>query len=426
MKKKIKSNKGDNRPNALIHLSESTLSLFSSDLDKANLDCKKLTIFLLEKADEKEIIRVIEKLKLLEMDFYQEVLDEFKKLEANLARNGIKTKIFEDFTTDYTAVTLSLNIGDQLAYLLGQYNNITKRRKDYLSGIFFYIRKFIVAQISQKVLELKTVIEADNDLTIRNAFHLFFLYKKEKAERLFRKALSDDKYVKRRNSDATRHYYILKDAIFQRVNLDYLPKIEVEPDQLEVIQIANREVSISNAEILQIIDNEDNFNINLPLGNLPPAEFINPYQEIENYKELVKLMNTLFQDKMRELGSPKKENRFKDMGEIFIDNICSKFGNHPKQIFIDTRECIKELLITDETFKLKFFGLLYELKEWGFLTKWNTKFPHLMNIYLGNIKGLSESSIKNFFRNTEKNPVFSSDFDAANFIKKNSNISYLP
>lgn len=388
------------------------------------VDYNKLVINLLKNSNEKKISKILYFLELEQPEIYQAVLSEFHNLNEKLERNAIDNKIFKDFIQMFNEAKLSLNIGDQLAFLLGKYIDIIERDKDYLSGLYSFLKKWIATEISRKLLELKTIIEAEKAISLNNAFHIFFLYKKDIAERLFRKILSDDKYKNRCNNNEVLHYYILKGAIFDRVNIDYLPKIEVIPNAPESIKLSSQESSISKEDLLKIIDNEDNFNVNLPLANLDPSNLINSYQDIENYDELIKLLNVLFKTQIQISDFERKDYYLSfEIGEVFVNNICGKFGNHPKQMFIEIRELIKELLVSDEFFKLQFFKLLYELKEWKFLMKWNTKFPPLMNSYLGNIKGFSKSTLKDFFRNNEKNPVFNSEFDVVKFIKDNSDIS---
>lgn len=427
--KLLKNNSGNTaRSNGipLVKVEPNTSLLYNNkkDISDSDLDYQRLVTILLKKTNEKQINEVIEFFRNEQPGIHKALLLEFDQRKDNLERNAIDTKIFKDFIQMFNEAKLSLNIGDQLAFLVGKYTSIIERDKDYLSGLYFFLKKWIATEISRKLLELETIIEAKKAIPLNNAFHLFFLYKKDIAERLFRKILSDDKYNNRCNDNETLHYYILKDAIFDRVNLNYLPKIEVIPNAPESIQLSSQESSISKEDLLKIIDNEDNFNVNLPLANLDSGSLINSHQDIENYNELIKLLNALFRTQIQNSKFERKEYYLSfEVGEVFVNNICGKFGNHPKQMFIEIRELIKELLVSDEFFKLQFFRLLYELKEWRFLMKWNTKFPPLMNSYLGNIKGFSKATLKDFFRNNEKNPVFNSDFDVIEFIKKNSNIS---
>ncbi len=377
-----------------------------------HIDYQNLAIILLKNKDEEAIEKIlkyfINNLQIPKVAFY--LKEEFYKLVNNDSGRlyyTFKTKIEDQFDKDFKAAENSLNTGDQIAFLCGEYLKAEKKSEITDFPLYQELQLTIGTIIAKKIYVLKTTIESQNKIDISNSLHLFLLYEKEEATAKFSKIIQQDK-DSRRNKDSVMHYWVMIDILMDRLATmdDFIPKITVTGKN-GIIRFSNSKNSISREELNTIINKEDHFNSNVPLANFPPEKLLNPVKDFENYGKVENLFSTLFHEEITILKGKKYWEKINlDLGKIFLNTITEPYPSYQNYDLIRTREYIKELLHSGKSdFKNRFFRLIYDLKEKDATKRWNTKFPFIFNQYL-KIDGYSVATIRRFFRRDSENPIF--------------------
>src|SRR5699024_4426664 len=227
------------------------------------IDYRNLTITLLKNADENEIeslFRHINDILLL-----PEVVFNLKEVIKNLAHNngegriyyGFKTKVEELFYKDLKAIENSLNTGDQIVSLCGEYAKAKYKSESLEFPLYNELMQIIGSIIANKIYVLRNAIESQSKIDISNAFHLFLLYEKEAATAKFLKVIKQDK-ASRRNNGSVMHYWVMMDTLLKRLGkgVEFIPKITVTGEN-GVVLFTTLENSISSKELDIIINEED-------------------------------------------------------------------------------------------------------------------------------------------------------------------------
>ena len=328
-----------------------------------------------------------------------------------------EAKIESDFDKILMESENSLNTGDLIARLISFYN-IFLERNSFLTPVYNRIINKILLLIKKKITVLETEFLNNKFVPIEKALFIFFLEEKEIAWKKFKNIIETD--LDRRGYKLFEcEYFTRVDLFFQRLNVDFIPQVI---NKHFGIELTAESESIKKEEIRKFLDKRDYFNINRPLSNFS-GEFINKEEDILHFNEVRKLFQLIFKEAIIEkYGKPYFDKQIVSFADIFLSNITEKYPVYDKNELIKTREIIKEMVLDgDSSFKENLFSLIYTLKESRYLLKWNTKFPLIMESYLG-IKGFSKDSIKRYFKNDNTNPIMGTYDYMLFFIKENSKL----
>lgn len=380
-----------------------------------DIDYRNLALTLLKNADEKEIESIFRHVN----DILQlpEVVYDLRKVIKNLALENVEGRIYYGFTTkvkelfnkDLKAIENSLNTGDQIAFLCGEYAEAKYKSEVLEFPLYNELMLIIGSIIAKKVYVLRTAIESQSKIDISNAFHLFFLYDKETATAKFSKVIKQDK-ASRRNNDSVKHYWVMMDTLLIRLGKgegeEFIPKITVTGVNSMVL-FTTLENSISRKELDIIINEEDHFNRKPPLVDFSADKLINPSKDITDYNRVEGWFSTIFHEEIIKLKGKEYWDKIGlDLGKIFLNTITDPYPSFLDYDLIRTREYTIELLqAKNSDFKNRFFRLIYDLKEEGITKRWNTKFPLIFNHYI-KTEGYSVATIRRFFRRDTENPIF--------------------
>lgn len=377
------------------------------------IDYRNLAFNLLKNADEKEIEGIFRHINnALQLP---EVVFELKKTIKNLAHdNGegrlyyvLDTKVEERFNKDLKAIENSLNTGDQIVFLCGEYAKAKHKSEALEFPLYNLLMRIIGSIIANKVYVLRNAIESQSKIDISNAFHLFLLYEKKAATAKFLKVIKQDK-ASRRNNGSVMHYWVMMDTLLNRLGkgVEFIPKITVTGENGMVL-FTTLENSISRKELDIIINEEDHFNRKTPLVDFNADKLINPSKDITDYNRVEGWFSTIFHEEIIKLKGKEYWDKIGlDLGKIFLNTITDPYPSFLDYDLIRTREYTIELLQAENSdFKNRFFRLIYDLKEEGITKRWNTKFPLIFNHYI-KTDGYSVATIRRFFRRDTENPIF--------------------
>ena len=395
---------------------------------QGNLDYSELVFTVLKECDLPAIIHIMDFFKDYNMMIYSQLEHQFEKLGHNVGITshpiyGFTVKIVSNFNKDLEYIESSLNTGDQIAVLINRYMVCKNNKHQFLHRAYNSLKDIIIVKIKQKFCILENEIKSQNLVSISNAFHLFFLYDKEEALNKFKKAVNND-VENRRFILHQLHHSVLNSSIFNRLNLPYIPLINIVSNIHDII-LSEPKNSVSQDELTKIIDHEDFFNRNVPLKDFPAHKLINPLKDIYCIKEVKHIFNEVYK---RSYIKHENEKEFEklglNLGEIFIETITEPYPKFSDHELIMTREITKELLLNSKSeFKKYFFGTIYVLKGLAILKKWQTKFPVIFHEYVGGLRGYSLSSNQNFFSNDSPNQVAPYEFEVKQFLKTCTSIN---
>lgn len=382
-----------------------------------DIDYRNLALTLLKNADEKEIESIFRHVN----DILQlpEVVYDLRKVIKNLALENVEGRIYYGFTTkvkelfnkNLKEIENSLNTGDQIVSLCGEYAKAKYKSESLEFPLYNELRnelmQIIGSIIANKIYVLRNAIESQSKIDISNAFHLFLLYEKEAATAKFLKVIKQDK-ASRRNNGSVMHYWVMMDTLLKRLGkgVEFIPKITVTGEN-GVVLFTTLENSISRKELDIIINEEDHFNRKTPLVDFNAEKLLNPNKDITDYNRIEGLFSTIFHEEIVKLkGRVYWDKIGLNLGKIFLNTITDPYPTFLDYDLIRTREYTIELLqAKNSDFKNRFFRLIYDLKEEGITKRWNTKFPLIFNLYI-KTDGYSVATIRRFFRRDTENPIF--------------------
>lgn len=386
-------------------------------LEKEKIDYKVTLRTILESLDYEEVEEVLTVIQRTDENKYFALLDASRDLRINnnflkAYIHGFKTEIEDKFDLLYNDAKSSLSTGDLLAFLLKKYFHFKNKKLEVLKPATNDVLIEIEMLLIQNIALLKQEIGDQPYLPISKAIFVFLIYDKKEG-------LNKFKNIIRKNLEYKNHsiyqleYFVTVDRFFDRLGLNYIPRIDTVSAQGDVV-IAKKKISITKSIIYQEINKDDFFNNKIPLLNYNPKNLIIPRRNVRNLNRLTTEVSTL----INVHNEDKNGMNGYDLGKVFIENITQPFPKYPDEILIRTREVIKDMLTNNSEFKLLFFAYLYTEKEADRIPGWTNKFPQLFNDYLGGLENLRTSSIKKYFFNDESNPANSYQKQINDFLEK--------
>lgn len=328
---------------------------------------------------------------------------------------GRDSKLFENIRKHIYQHEKDHNPEMHLSMLVGLYVKYQNEKNQILLVLIRTLLPDITALIKQTLAFVKSRIESSQILSFEIGLCFFFIYEKNIAFKKFKNLVM-------KNAENTRSYTYLMEywqtlnVFFNRLELKYIPMIMFDLNILD-ISLTTESESISKTSIKNYIDSNDYLSTSYPLSELDINQLINPISDIQDYGYLEKIFEILFREHYQEgLGKDYKSLNL-NLGKIFLNNICNAIPQYHKNDLNRTKIVIQELFLFAPNFKHLFFVIIFVLKGKNEIFKWNTKFPAVLSNYLGKMKGLSEGSIKLYFRNDEENPIICQQDLAISFLK---------
>lgn len=384
------------------------------------IDYKNTLMTIFKSLNCEEIEELLSTIKSIDKNKYEALLDASNELSIynDSFREdvyGFETEIENNFLSLYSVAKSSLSTGDLIAFLLKYYFHYKKKRNKIIKPATNIALKEIVICLKRNKALLVTEINNQLYLPISKALFVFFLYNKEEASNKFKNIIRVDLKYKT-TSLFELEYQDTADIFFDKLGLDYIPDIDTRAEKYDIV-IAEKNKSISKNEISDEIDKNDFFNRKVPLLNFDPKKLINPKTNITgttNLKEFTKTISIIFNF----FHTENKDDLNYDLGEVFIENITQPFPKYPDDVLIRTREILKKMFSENQEFSLIFLGFIFREFRAERLYAWSSKFPELLNEYLGNLDNFSKATIKKYFYHTKRNPIYSKDKIIETFIKK--------
>lgn len=362
-------------------------------LQEDKVDYKATLIIMLESMTCEEIEESLSEINSVDKNKFEELLEASKELsicekDSNECSYGFKTEIENSFFILYTVAKNSLSTGDLTAFLIKHYFYYNNKINRILKPAINNLLQEIVLYLKQTIPLLRREIDGQLFLPISRAIFVFFLYDKTEAYNKFKNIIRKDLDFKDW-SMFELEYFETVSRFFEKIGLDYIPKIDTVSGQFDII-LTEESSSITKTEIFDKINKDDFFNRKIPLLNYQPQKLINPKTDIIKLEEFKVIISCMFKDFYYNTHTHKLNF---DLGKVFIENITNPYPNYSEDVLIRTREILKEMFLKDTGFKFVFFGFIYFTKE-NYLKKWPTKFPELLEAYLGKLNSFSESSNK--------------------------------
>lgn len=389
-------------------------------LNEDKVDYKTTLLTILESMSCEEIEESLSVIKSIDENKFEALLEASKELSRcekgfNEGSYGFKTEIENSFFILYTEAKNSLSTGDLTAFLIKHYFYYNNKKNSILKPAINNLLQVIVIYLKQTIPLLRREIEGQLFLPISKTIFVFFLYDKTEAYNKFKNIIRKDLDVKNW-SMFELEYFETVSRFFEKIGLDYIPKIDTVSGQFDII-LTEESSSITKTEIFDKINKDDFFNRKIPLLNYQPQKLINPKTDIIKLEEFKVIISIIFNE-FNPKGSFKLNH---DLGEVFIENITEPFPKYSDDVLIGTREVLKTMFSQNSEFKKYFFAFLYTEKESDKILGWVNKFPKILNHYLGGLENFSESTIKKYFFNNNDNPVIGFQKEINDFITKANN-----
>lgn len=328
---------------------------------------------------------------------------------------GRDFKLFENIRKQIYQHENDHNLEMHLSLLVGMYVKYQNEKNQLLLVLIRTLLPDITALIKQTLAFVKSRIDSSQILSFETGLCFFFIYEKNIAFKKFKNLVTKN-VENTRSQTYLMEYWQTINIFFNRLELKYIPMIIFDCNLLN-ISLTTENDSISKTSIKNYIDSDDYLKSSYPLAELDANQLINPLLDIKDYDYLEKIFEILFKEHYQKDLRKDYKSLNLNLGEIFLNNICNPIPQYQKNDLNRTKIIIQELFLFAPNFKHLFFVIIFVLKGKNEIFKWNTKFPTVLSNYLGKMKGLSEGSIKLYFRNDEENPVICQQDLAISFLK---------
>lgn len=328
---------------------------------------------------------------------------------------GRDFKLFENIRKQIYQHENNYNLEIHLSLLVGIYVKYQNEKNQLLLVLIRTLLTDITALIKQTLAFVKSRIDSSQILSFEMGLCFFFIFEKNIAFKKFKNLVTKN-VENTRSQTYIMEYLQTINIFFNRLELKYIPMIIFDRNLLS-ISLTIENDSISKTSIKNYINSDDYLSSSYPLAELDANQLINPLLDIKDYDYLEKIFEILFKEHYQKDLKKDYKSLNLNLGKIFLNNICNPIPQYQKNDLNRTKIIIQDLFLYAPNFKHLFFVIIFVLKGKNEIFKWNTKFPTVLSNYLGKMKGLSEGSIKLYFRNDEENPVICQQDLAISFLK---------
>lgn len=392
---------------------------FIKSTDYTEINIKDLLLKILDTLNEEDLKDVIDYTESEYPHLFAGLVEQLENIAIDNTYYGKilgrDFKLFETIRRQTIELELFHNTEMHLSFLVGMYIKYQNEKNQLLLVLIRTLLPGITALIKQVLALVKSRIDSNQILSIETGLCFFFIYEKDIAFKKF-KILMTKNVENTRSKPYLMEYWQTLNLFFNRLKLHYIPKIIFDCNLLE-ISLTTENDSITKTSIKNYIDSDDYLSSSYPLAELAANQLINPMLDIKDYDYLEKIFEILFKEHYQKDLKKDYKSLNLNLGEIFLNNICNPIPQYQKNDLNRTKIIIQELFLFAPNFKHLFFVIIFVLKGKNEIFKWNTKFPTVLSNYLGKMKGLSEGSIKLYFRNDEENPVICQQDLAISFLK---------
>lgn len=336
-----------------------TVNFFKNEEE---INYKKTLRVMLESLNLEEIEKVIYYLSIHENKKYSALLEvshEMIGYGSNLEKPfyGFETKIKQDFSERYEEAKNSLSTGDLIALLLRFYFLYNENRDSIIKPVISEVLADVVRFIKENIPLLRAEIENQLYVPISKALFVFFLYDKKEAFNKFKSIIRKDLNNKRTTLPELE-YIVTVDRFFDRLNLDYIPKVDTISEKFDLV-LADKKSSIGRREVNNEVDKNDFLNIKVPLLGFEKKYLFNN-SKIAKPKNTWLVLSTII-NVYYEKTFDKKPNI--NIGDIFIETITNPYPKFSSYELIRTREILKEMFVLNDEFKIMFYLFFDEKKD---------------------------------------------------------------
>lgn len=325
----------------------------------------------------------------------EQLIAEISKLKNKDVFNGFLEKekyywrplINEEYNNEFEKAKNSLCTSDFLAYLVGKKVELRELKKHaFFKEIYSEVNEGLnlYFKLVQSILSLET--GKKQHIPVNYAFSMFFLFDKKIALTKFKKILNDDK-SHRLEALYQGEYLILFDKFFDRLNLEFIPKIDFSNNE-HPIDFGNSENKyITKEEIQLIIDKEDYFNSRV--FNVP-SECLLSENNFNKKESFLKSILLYF-----EFNKIKKAEQ---IAKVIISCFTEPNPSYDRLEINNTRVALSKYLLDNSKLD-EFIYFLYYLICNRTLLDSKTKLPVLLTHFLYHPKGMSKQKIIDIFSN---------------------------
>lgn len=306
------------------------------------------------------------------------IIFEMLKNESYRWYNEIESEIVKNIED----ARLSLNTSDFIAFIIGKKVYLQKiKNSSFFNSIYLkidhYLNMEIIAPFTLNYFE----VEQKSNVPIRQALSLFFKYEKTDAIIKFKRLLNND-IENRLDSSFQAEYFHTARIFFDRLNLDFIPLIDINNHNNPVSLTNCNKDFITSVEIQSIIDKEDYFNIS---GFKVDIKKLIRKDKITNKEIFIGSYLLFFEIYSKNVTKKQIEVLFSCFTES--NPIYDEF-----EIF-DTREILKKALNKENNVH-EFLRLNNELLDKGIIDVSRTKLIRLLSMYFNSVKGMGFDNIK--------------------------------
>ena len=298
--------------------------------------------------------------------------------------------IDDEYKNQIDEAKKSLCTSDFLAYLIGIKNQLNQFENHNIFGEMY---KNIGDNINKSIIQTNSILCLETSkkqhIPVNYGFSMFFLHEKKEGLAKFKRILNNDR-LKRLEASHQAEYIILFDKFFDRLDLNFIPKINFDNNNFPIDFNNSEKKYITKEEIRLIIDREDYFN---------KREFTVPIEYLltnNNFKKKELLLKSFI------LYFEFNESKISKINlEIMISCFTDPNPPYDKFQIANSSKTMRKYLLDNSKIK-EFIYFLYYLISNRTLIDSKTKLPILLNKFLHDPKGMSKQTMTDIFSNRDE------------------------
>lgn len=358
-------------------------------------DYKSIAREILRKMSLTEIIDSMSYFQNFDKFTYSKLCEQFDLLgylpsEKSKKSYGFETMIDQQFDKEYNSVRKISDTGVLMSFLIGKYVECRNNEHVFLEVAYQNLIHEIIILVKQQLPLLRSEINSQSFIPIQKALYVFFLFEKEDAFQKFKKIIRYD-LKQRKTSNYHLEHFVNAELFFERLNLNYIPKIDSTTNNYDVL-IGDHTLSITKNQIVDYLDSADFFNTKVPLVKLQHQYYINLQKDMIKHIQIKEILISFIKEevKLEVIRSIGGKNIC--LVDIFISNISTPYSQYDDKILISTKNLLKRKF--DDAIMERFILLFYLFKEKGYLYNSTRKIPKILAEYF-KLVGFSEGTIIN-------------------------------